>query len=92
MSRARPCIPGDRRRTLIATTVLRGAVRVVEQRAPWLKRFVARRWQPTVSQGWDLYARCGPEGDQQHLGDEWNSAEEMGLDVATDGIVPFNLD
>jgi SAM-dependent methyltransferase len=46
---------------------------------------------PTVAEGWERYARGHRAGAGTHLGDEWNSAEKLGVTVPAGGI-PLFLD
>jgi SAM-dependent methyltransferase len=44
---------------------------------------------PTVAEGWERYAR-GHKGEAgKHLGDEWNSAEKLGVTVPAGEIPPY---
>lgn len=46
---------------------------------------------PTVAEGWERYARGHKPGAGTHLGDEWNSAEKLGVSVPG-GAIPQFLD
>jgi SAM-dependent methyltransferase len=41
---------------------------------------------PTVAEGWERYAQGHRAGTGTHLGDEWNSAEKLGVTVPAGGI------
>lgn len=43
----------------------------------------------TVAQGWDKYAQNYEGEEVNHLGDEWNAPEVMGLDVPADQIISY---
>ncbi|MDH3688937.1 MAG: class I SAM-dependent methyltransferase [Gammaproteobacteria bacterium] len=60
----------------------------------WLSRFFRRMSNLasqagtlTTAQGWDQYARSYLGAASQHLGDEWNSPESIGIDAPANRIV-----
>lgn len=48
-----------------------------------------RLLQPTVSEGWESYARRHSTKTGGHLGDEWNQPETVGMDVPAGRMLPY---